>query len=76
MFDTNRAPIMRRNIHYLQKDRKQILHHPRHLGVPSDASKMISKYAVRLVQTMHLSLIKISTISKWTKTSFHLNVVT
>jgi hypothetical protein len=29
-----------------------------------------------LEQTMHLSWVKISTISKWTKTSFHLSLVT
>jgi hypothetical protein len=31
---------------------------------------------VRLKQTVHLSYIKISSISKWTKTSFHLSLVT
>jgi hypothetical protein len=37
---------------------------PRHLGVPSGASKMILEPVVRLAQTVHLSCIKISTISK------------
>jgi hypothetical protein len=31
---------------------------------------------VRLVQTMHLSYVKMSTISKWTKPNFHLSLVT
>jgi hypothetical protein len=51
-------------------DRNEILHDPRHLGVPSGASKMISKLMVHSTQTMHISLIKISTISKQTKTTF------
>jgi hypothetical protein len=36
---------------------------PRHLGVPSDASKMISQPMVRSAQTLHQSCVKISTIS-------------
>jgi hypothetical protein len=43
----------------------------RHLGVPSGASKMISEPMVHLVQTVHLSCIKISTISKQTEVSIH-----
>ena len=35
---------------------------PHHLGVPSGASKMISKLMVRLAQTVHLSCVKISII--------------
>jgi hypothetical protein len=57
-------------------DRNEILHDPHHLGVPSRASKMISELMVRSVQTVHLSWINISTVSKWTKTSFHLSLVT
>ena len=41
-----------------------IPHDPRHLGVPSGASKMISEPMVCWAQTMHLSCVKISTISK------------
>jgi hypothetical protein len=66
---------MHRNYHYLQKDRKKILHNPRHLGVPSGASKMISEPTVRSAHTVHLSRIKISTVSKRTKTSFQLSLV-
>ena len=36
----------------------------RHLGVPSGASKMISEPMVRSTQTVHLSCVKISTMSK------------
>jgi hypothetical protein len=49
---------------------------PTHLGVPLGAFKTISEPMVRLAQTAHLSCIKISTISKWTQTSFHLSLVT
>jgi hypothetical protein len=50
-------------------ERSEIPQDPRHLGVPSYASKMISKPMVRSTQTVHLSEVKISTISKWTKLS-------
>jgi hypothetical protein len=42
---------------------------PRHLGVPSGASNTIYEPMVRSVQTVHLSCVKISTISKWTEQS-------
>jgi hypothetical protein len=54
----------------------EILHDPRHLGVPSGPSKMISEQSVHSAQTVHLSRIKISTVSKQTKTSFSLSLVT
>ena len=54
----------------------EIPHDPRHLGVPSGASKTISEPMVRLMQTMHLSCVNISTIFKRTKTSFHLSHIT
>jgi hypothetical protein len=41
----------------------------RHLGVPSGASKTIYEPMVRSVQTVHLSCVKISTISKRTEQS-------
>jgi hypothetical protein len=37
---------------------------PRHLGVPSGASKTISQPMVRLAQTVHLSCPETNTISK------------
>jgi hypothetical protein len=40
--------------------------------LPSVAPKMISKAMVRSAQTVHLPYIKINTISKQTKTIFHL----
>jgi hypothetical protein len=64
------------NQHYLQKDRKEILHDPRHLGVPSGASKMIYRAMVRLVQTVDLSYTETNTISKWTETRFYMTYVT
>jgi hypothetical protein len=51
----------------------EIPHDPRHLGVLSGMSKMIFEPAVRSAQTVHLSCVKIGTISKWTKSSFHLS---
>ena len=39
----------------------------RHLGLPSGASKTISKPMARSTQTMQLSCVKISTISKWSE---------
>jgi hypothetical protein len=39
-------------------------------------AKMISEPIARSVQTVHLSCIEINTMSKWTKTSFHLTHVT
>jgi hypothetical protein len=53
-------------------DQNELPLNPHHLGVQSGASKIIYEPMVRLAQTMHLSCVKINTISKWTKTSFHL----
>ena len=71
-----RATILHRCQHCLQTDRNEISHDPCHLGVPSGASKMISKPRVRSTQAAHLSCVKISTISKRSKRSFHLSLVT
>jgi hypothetical protein len=49
---------------------------PRHLGVSSVVLKMISEPIVRSTQIVHLSCVKISTISKWTEKSFQLSLVT
>ena len=51
-------------------DQNEIPHDPRDLGVPSRASKIIFEPMVRSAQAVHLSCVKISTISKRTKTSF------
>jgi hypothetical protein len=76
MFGTNRAPILHRHQHCLQTDQNEIPQEPCHLGVPSGASKTTFEPMVCLAQTMHLSLIKISTISMQTETSYHLVHVT
>jgi hypothetical protein len=55
-------------------DRNKIPHDPRHLGVQSGMSKMISKPMVLLAKTVHQSWFKISTISKRTEMSFHLSL--
>jgi hypothetical protein len=73
-FGANCRSILHREKYYLQMDRNEILHDPHHLGVPSGASKIISKLTVRSAQTVQLSWLKISTISKRTETSFHLSL--
>jgi hypothetical protein len=65
MFSTNHAPILHRHQQYLQIEQKEIPHDPRHLGVPSGVSKMISEAVVRSWQTVHLSCVNISTIFEW-----------
>jgi hypothetical protein len=47
-----------------------------HKGDPSGASKMIYEPMLCSVQTVHLSSVKVSTMSKQTKTSIHLSLVT
>jgi hypothetical protein len=54
-------------------DRIEMPHDP---GILSGVSKMIFEHVVCLAQTMHLSYVKISTISKRTKTSIDLTLVT
>jgi len=48
----------------------------RKLGVPFGVPKMISMPEVHSAQTVHLSCAETKTISKWTKTSFHLTYIT
>jgi hypothetical protein len=60
----NRAPILRKDSHYLQIDQNKLPFDPRHLGAPSDAPLKIFVPLVRLVQTKHLSCVEINTISK------------
>jgi hypothetical protein len=62
-FGANCAPILRRHSHCLQTERSEIPHNPRHLGAPSGASKTISEPILRSMKIMHLSCVKISTIS-------------
>ena len=76
MFGANYAPILNRHQHYPQMDHNEIPHDPHHLGVPSGASKIISKPMVRSTQTMHLSCTNTNSVSKRTKIRFHKTHVT
>ena len=58
----------------ISKQTKARFYMTRHQGVPSGASKLISKHMVWSMQTVHLSCIKISTISEQTKSSLHLSL--
>ena len=49
---------------------------PRHIGVSSGVSKMISEPMVRSAQTVHVPCVKINTMSKQTETSFHFTHIT
>jgi hypothetical protein len=62
-FGTYRAPILCQDYHYLRTDWIELPLEHHHLRVSSGASKMISEALVHLAQTMHLSWVKISTIS-------------
>jgi hypothetical protein len=62
--------------HYLKMFQNKLPFHPRDLGVPSGASKMISMCMVHSVQTMRLSCLEINSISKWTEMSLNLTLVT
>jgi hypothetical protein len=75
-FSTNHAPILHQHQYYLQMDQNKIPHDPRHLRVPSGASKTTSEAMIHLSQTTHLSCIKISYIFERTRSSFHLSLVT
>jgi hypothetical protein len=73
---TNRAPVLNQDLHYLQMDRNELPLEPRHLWVPSGASKMISDPMVHMTQTMHLSCTDANSVSKWTITGFHMTHIT
>jgi hypothetical protein len=59
-----------------QMDRNELPLEPRHLGVPSSASKMIYDPMVCLAQTVHQFYADINIVSTWTETRFHLSLVT
>jgi hypothetical protein len=63
-------------VNCIQTYRNELLFEPRHLGVPSGVSKMISEPMVRLAQTMHLSCTETNTISKRIKMRFYMTHVT
>ena len=75
-FGANRAPTLRQYYHYLQTDRNELSVEPRHLVVPSGASKIIPEPMVCLAQTVHLSCPDTNTVSKWTETRFDMTHVT
>jgi hypothetical protein len=66
-YSANHAPILHWHLHSLQMERREIAHGPCHLGVPSP--KMISEPMVLSMQIVHLSCIKVSTVSKWNELS-------
>jgi hypothetical protein len=75
-FGANRAPILHQDYHCLQTDRNELPLEPRHLGVPSGASKKIYDPMIRLTQIVHLSYTDTNTISKQTETRFNMTHVT
>ena len=75
-FGANFAPILHRHKHYLQMERREIPQDPRHLGVPSGASKMISEPIVRLAQTVHLSCTDTNMSPSGKQVRFHMTHVT
>jgi hypothetical protein len=75
-FGASSAPILHWNKQYIHTDWNEIPHDPNHLGVSSGACKTISEPMVCSVQTVHLSSVKISTISKRTEMSFCLSLIT
>ena len=75
-FRANCAPILSQDLHYLQTDRNEIPHDPRHLGFLSGLSKMIFEPNVCSTQTVHLSCTNTNTVSKYYETRFHMTHVT
>jgi hypothetical protein len=62
-FGTNCTHILRLDWYYLQTDQNELPLDPRHLGLPSGASKIISKPMVPSAPTVHLSCTETNTIS-------------
>jgi hypothetical protein len=75
-FGTNCVPILRQDWHYLRMNQNELALEPRHLGVPSGASKTILEPMVRSAQTVHLSCTYANSVSNRTKTRFHMTHVT
>jgi hypothetical protein len=76
IFGASRAPILCQDYHYPQTVWIQLLLELHHLGVPSGVSKMIYMPMVHLAQTVHLSCVKTSAVSKQIESSFHLILIT
>ena len=68
----NHAPILHQPNTVSKQKRNEIPTDQDHLADPSVASKTISMPMVHSTQTMHLSCVKISTLSKRTESSFYL----
>jgi hypothetical protein len=64
------------NISRLQMDRNELPLEPRHVGVPSSASKMTYEPMVCLAQAVQQSYANINIVSIWTETRFHSSLVT
>jgi hypothetical protein len=75
-FGTNRGPILRQDLRYVQMGRNELPLEPHQLAVPSRLFKMVSEPMVHLALAVHLSCVKVNTISKRTETRFHLGLVT
>jgi hypothetical protein len=71
-FDTNCAPFLHRDYHYLQTDSNKLPIEPRHLGVSLGACKTISESIVHSAKTVHLYCTDSNTVSKQTETIFHM----
>ena len=76
MLSASRAPILHLDKHYLQMNQNELPLEPRHLGVPSGASKLISKPMARFAQTVLLTCTNNNIVSNWTETRFHITYVT
>jgi hypothetical protein len=59
-----------------KKNRNELSYEPRHLVVPSSASKMISEPMMRLAQTMLLPCTDTNTVFKRKEVTFHMTHIT
>jgi hypothetical protein len=64
MFVPIQAPILRRDLHYIQMDQNELPFDPHHLGGPTSVAKKIFVPMVYLAQTVHLSDAEINIVSK------------
>jgi hypothetical protein len=71
-FGANHAPILHQDLHHLKTDHNEVPHDPRHLRVPSGASKLISepvvcwrKMCIYLVSRLALSPNRPKWASTW-----------
>jgi hypothetical protein len=70
-FDTNCAPFLRQDYHYLQTYSNKFPLETHHLGVSSGASKTNSEHVVCSAQTLLLYCTDSNTVSKRTETRLH-----